>query len=70
MSDGVARDIDLFFTGNRDAKHHLDKIDRIVQWSKLAPASALARVRDSVDDVSEPGHVLIAVTNRSLTSLT
>merc|ERR1719198_1052220 len=33
-----ARDVDLFFMGNRDAKHRIAEIDRIVRWTRLAPA--------------------------------
>jgi hypothetical protein len=31
-----ARDVDLFFMGNREAKHRLDEVDRIVRWGRLA----------------------------------
>merc|ERR1712100_685298 len=33
-----ARDVDLFFMGNRSAKHRTAEIDRIVRWTRLAPA--------------------------------
>lgn len=33
----AARDVDLFFMGNRKAKQRLDEVDRIVRWSRIAP---------------------------------
>lgn len=33
----AARDVDLFFMGNRKAKQRLDEIDRIVRWGRIAP---------------------------------
>eukprot|EP01047_Picozoa_sp_COSAG01_P069260 COSAG01_NODE_10200_length_2223_cov_1.609699_1_plen_169_part_00 len=32
-----ARDVDLFFAGNRQAKKRMDEVDRIVRWGRLAP---------------------------------
>lgn len=34
----TAREIDLFFMGNRQAKRRITEIDRIVHWTRLAPA--------------------------------
>lgn len=37
--DGMseARDVDLFFMGNRQAKKRMDEVDRIVRWGRIAP---------------------------------
>ena len=43
-----ARDVDLFFMGNRQAKHRLDEVDRIVRWGRLAPPFG-ARVAGGTD---------------------
>ena len=43
-----ARDVDLFFMGNREAKHRQDEVDRIVRWGRLA-APFGARIPSGTD---------------------
>ena len=48
-----ARDVDLFFMGNRKAKQRLDEIDRIVRWGRIAPPFG-ARAEGGTDLKMDP----------------
>ena len=43
-----AREVDLFFMGNRDAKYRIDEIDRAVRWGRIAPPFG-ARAKGGAD---------------------
>jgi hypothetical protein len=55
FEDGMseAREVDLFFMGNRHAKHRIAEIDRVVRWTRLAPAFGLRAEGGTVVAVSE-----------------